>query len=45
MKYTLGINFSPVRNMMLKAEYAIRNYVSAVTERILNFSIGYTVNL
>ncbi|HRN16447.1 MAG TPA: hypothetical protein PLF38_05260 [Xylanibacter oryzae] len=44
-KYTLGINFSPVRNMMLKAEYAIRNYVSAVTERILNFSIGYTVNL
>lgn len=43
-KYTLGINLSPIRNMMLKAEYAIRNYVLATTETLLNFSIGYSVN-
>lgn len=43
-KYTLGINLSPIRNMMIKAEYAIRNYLSAVTERVLNFSVGYVVN-
>ena len=44
-KFTIGVNISPVHNLVFKAEYGARHYASSATERLLNFSLGYTVDL
>lgn len=43
-KYTLGFNFSPLDNLVLKTEYGMRHFSGISTQRTIDFSVGYTLN-
>ncbi|MBR2034942.1 MAG: hypothetical protein IJ984_02705 [Prevotella sp.] len=43
-KWTVGLNFSIIENLVLKAEYGMRHYAGLDTERTLDLGIGYSID-
>lgn len=44
-KITVGVNISPLHNLLLKAEYGHRHFCNGRTENTLDVGVGYSISI